>query len=99
MPNSSKQFHALMILVGGLYWWLLNWLFTPWLRLIGYVVGRERFTALEQYFFIVFRKPRAAAMQLIPIDPVASAMYLIFCCLGAIPLYIAWTYFQRRRKP
>jgi hypothetical protein len=98
MARSHKQFHASMIVLAGVYWWLLGWLFTPCLRFIGYLVGHERFTAWEQYWFVVFRRPRGAATELIPVDPLVGAIYLIYCLLGMVPLYAIWLYLQRRRS-
>ena len=87
-----------MIVFAGLYWWVLEWLFTPCLRLISSIVGRERFTAWEQYWFIVFRKPAGAVTELFPVDPLVIAIHLLYCIIGMIPLYLTWLYLQRRRS-
>jgi hypothetical protein len=95
MLKHRTAFHACLVLVGAMYWWLIGWFASFWLRFVGLVIGRDRYNHLEQVLTLTWRHSATSGTVIFGF---ASALNLLFDILAIIPLYLLWSFWYRRRE-
>ena len=93
MLKHRPAFHAWLVVIGAIYWWLIGWFAPFWLNFVGLIIGRERYNHFQQSRAFTWRHTETSGTVIFGF---ASACNLVFDILAIIPLYVLWSYWYRR---
>ena len=77
--KQRAAFHGWLVLVGAMYWWLIAWFASFWLRFVGLIIGRDRYNHLEQ--LLSFLRPTPIPIRVTVSSNDEDRLMLDFCPL------------------